>query len=237
LPGPDAVCFACHADDDDYRIAALERPHPCDKGVAGPASTNAPVSLGLMAAGVVATECQKLFGGDREHLLAGRQVMIDLRHHTHFVTSFRRDRCRFDHEIWSIEPQGNSPAAITLGQALGWAANGSGSLEGCALRVEGQRFATTQFCPACGHHAQFGLRLAGRIERGQRRCPACGTTMVVRGFDEREWIDGRALASEDLGRPLSTLGVESDDVVSVRGADGQRHFVLGGSASKRIARK
>ena len=237
LPGPEATCMECGWEDEDYRIAALEQPHPCEKGGGGPASTNAPVSLGLVAAGLMATECQKLLAGDREHLLAGRQVMLDLRNHTHYVTSFKRDRCRFDHEVWEVEPIEDSPAAITLGQALGWAANGSSGPEGCELCVEGQRFTTMEFCPGCGHHAPTGLRLAGRIERGQRRCPACGKTMVVRGFDMREWIDGRTLESHDLARPLSALGVEAGDVLSVRGSAGPRHFVLGGSTSKRRATK
>jgi molybdopterin/thiamine biosynthesis adenylyltransferase len=235
LPGPGAICFECGADDEDYRNAALEQPHPCETGVASPASTNAPVSLGLVAAGLMATACQKLLAGDREHLLAGHQVMLDLRHHTHYVTSFRRDRCQFDHEVWEVEPRDASPTAITLGEALGWAADGSSGHDGCSLRVEGQRFTTMLFCPRCGHHAPIGLRLAGRIERGRRRCPACGGTMVVRGFDLREWVDGGALESQELDRPLSAIGVEVDDVLSVRGAAGLRHFVLGGSTSKRPA--
>jgi molybdopterin/thiamine biosynthesis adenylyltransferase len=235
LPGPDAICFECGAEPSDYQNAALEQPHPCENGVAGPAATNAPVSLGLVAAGLMATECEKLLAGDREHLLAGRQVMLDLRHHTHYVTSFRRDRCQFDHEVWAVEPRDASPAAITLGEALGWAADGSSGPEDYELRVEGQRFTTMQFCPRCGHHAPTRLRLAGRIERGQRRCPACGGTTVVRGFDLREWVDGGALESRELDRPLSAFGVVADDVLSVRGAAGLRHFVLGGSTSKRPA--
>jgi molybdopterin/thiamine biosynthesis adenylyltransferase len=237
LPGPETTCMECGWDDEDYQIAALEQPHPCERGGGGPAATNAPVSLGLVAAGLMATECQKLLAGDREHLLGGRQVMLDLRHHTHYVTAFKRDRCRFDHEVWQIEPVEDLPAAITLGQALGWAANGSSRSDGCGLRVEGQRFTTVQFCAGCGHHEPIGLGLAGRIPRARRRCPACGGTMIVRGFDMREWVGGRGLGSQDLARPLAALGVEAGDVISVRGDAGQRHFVLGGSTSKLPARK
>jgi len=235
LPGADSICAECGWDDEDYRIAALEQPRPCEIGGGGPAATNAPVSLGLIAAGLIATECQKLLSGDHEHLLAGRQVMLDLRDHTHFVTAFRRTHCRFNHEIWVVEPREASPAAVTLGQALGWAGNGSGSVEGCELRVEGQPFARTQFCPACGNHETIGLCLAHRIPPARRRCPACGGATVVRGFDMREAVGSAGLDREELRRPLSALGVQTGDVVSVsiHGVAGGKHFVLGESTSKR----
>ena len=191
VPGPEAPCMECGWEDADYDTAALEQPYPCQHGGGGPAATNAPASLGHIAAGLMAIECQKLLAGDRESLLAGRQVMLDLRHHTHYVTTFRRGHCRFDHEIWHVEHLDDSPAKMTLGQAVHLSAGGSGSSSGCALRIEGQQFATMQFCPGCGHHEAIALHLADRIPSVRRRCTACGKTMTVRGFDRREWLDSQ----------------------------------------------
>ena len=237
LPGPESICMQCSFDPEDYDLAALEQRYACQQGGAGLAPTNAPASLGLIAAGLMTIECQKLLAGDREHLLAGRQVMIDLQHHSHYVTSFRRRHCRFDHETWQVEPIADSPARLTLGEAMQLAANGSSSAADCALRIEGQHFAAMQCCPSCGHHEAIALCLAGRIPRAQRRCTACGQAMTVRGFDLREWIDSQALGDQDLARPLSALGVEPCDVLSVRGVAGQRHFLLGGYRAARPAGK
>ena len=150
VPGPNSGCLECGWDNDDYDSAALEQPYPCQPRGGGPASTNSPASLGHIAAGLMAVECQKLLAGDREHLLAGRQVMLDLRHHTHYITAFRRGHCRFDHEIWQVEHLDDSPTKMTLGEAVRRSADGSGYSGGRALRVEGQQFATMQFCSACG---------------------------------------------------------------------------------------
>ncbi len=223
----------CDWAQDDYDSAALEQPYPCQPRGGGPASTNSPASLGHIAAGLMAIECQKLLAGDREFLLAGRQVMLELRHHTHYLTTVRRGHCRFDHEIWLVEHLEDLPAKMTLGEAVRLSADGSGSSSGRALRVEGQQFATMQFCPACGHHEPMAIHLAGRIPSAQRRCRACGQIMTVRGFDMREWVDSETLSDQDLARPLSSLGVEPFDVLSAGSEAGQRHFVLGAATLPR----
>ena len=231
VPGPAPPCMECSWDDDDYRSASLEQPYACQQA-AGVAATNAPASLGLVTAGMMAIECQKLLAGEFETLLAGRQVMLDLRHHTHFVTSFRRGHCRFDHETWQVERCGASPAELTLSQAIRLGGDGSESAgdlataSGWALRVEGRRFATLLCCPACGHRERVALHVAGRFPHDARRCASCGQAMVVRGFDMLEWIDSQSIGDADLSRPLSAFGVESSDVISVRSPAGVRHFVL-----------
>jgi molybdopterin/thiamine biosynthesis adenylyltransferase len=221
VPGPEEVCLECSYDPEDYSAAALEQSYPCGQG-GGPAPTNAPASLGAIAAGLMAVECEKLLTGDRENLLAGRQAMVDLRHHTHYVTAFRRQHCRFDHEIWNIERVEEQPTRLTLGGLLQLAGNEANG----GVRVEGQHFAALQFCPACGHHESHALHLSGRIPPARRRCPSCPSQMIVRGFDQREWIDSQALGEADLARPLSSLGVQPRDLLSVRGASVERHFLL-----------
>ena len=191
VPAPESPCMECGWEDADYDTAVLEQAYPCQPGGGGPTATNAPASLGHITAGLMAIECQKLLSGDRESLLAGRQVMLDLRHHTHYVTTFRRGRCRFDHEIWNVEQLDDSPAKMTLGQAVHLSASGSGPSSGWALRIEGQQFAMMQFCSGCGRHEAIALHLADRIPSVGRRCTACGKTMTVRGFDRQEWLRAR----------------------------------------------
>jgi predicted RNA-binding Zn-ribbon protein involved in translation (DUF1610 family) len=232
VPGVATPCLECSWDAEDYNAAVLDQPYPCQKEGAGPAATNAPAGLGRVVAGLMAIECQKLLAGEFDSLLAGRQMMMDLRHHTHYVTNFNYQpgRCRFDHEIWQVEQLADAPAQLTLGQAIHMATADSASAA-CALRIEGQRFAALQFCPACGHDEPMAARLAGRLSPAQRRCAACGQAMVVRGFDMREWLDIQSLNEQDLARPLAALGVEPCDVLSVRGPGGERHFLLGRSAA------
>jgi molybdopterin/thiamine biosynthesis adenylyltransferase len=106
-------CLECAWDDTDY--AALEQQYPCRPAAVGAAATNAPAGLGAVAAGLSAIECGKLLSGETQDLLAGRQVLINLRHHTHFVTSFRRNpACRFD------QPRTRHPHAIGFGTAGAW---------------------------------------------------------------------------------------------------------------------
>ena len=99
---------------------------------------------------------------------------------------------------------------------------------GLAASVEGQQFVNTQFCRQCRRIEAIRLCLAGRIPIQRRRCPACGQPMVVRGFDLRERIDASSFTSENLARPLADYGVVAGDVLSIRGAGEDRHFVLGG---------
>lgn len=237
VPGPESSCMECGWDDDDYDVAAMEQRYPCQKGGGGLAPTNAPASLGLIAAGVMGTECQKLLADDRAHLLADRQVMLNLRHHTHVLTTFRRTHCRFDHEIWQIEQIESPPSTLTIGEIAHFVGNSPGHSSGCALRIEGQHFTTMQSCPGCGHHERVPLHLAQRVSSARRRCRVCRQRMAVRGFDLREWIDCQAIGEHDRARPLSSFGVKPFDVLSVRNGDRRRHFVLAPSTVSRVTTK
>src|SRR6185295_12516568 len=99
LPGPDSPCLECAWDDRDYD--ALEQTYPCAGFVSNAAATNAPSTLGALAASLQAIECQKLLSGQFESVAVSKQVLIDAAHHKHYVTAFRRNpNCRFDHEVW-----------------------------------------------------------------------------------------------------------------------------------------
>ncbi|HBO43041.1 MAG TPA: hypothetical protein DD670_03725 [Planctomycetaceae bacterium] len=229
-PGPGNPCLECAWDGNDYAASALEQRYPCDATDHASTATNAPASLGAVTAGIVAVELQKLLSGDRSHGLVGRQVLVNLRDHTHFVTSFRHNPdCRFDHETWNIERLSQSPSRLTLDRALQLDREDYTSVSSRALRLEGHHFARMQYCPRCNHHHGHAPSLADRIPTKDRRCPECGGAMVVRGFDRIEWLDARALDASDGRRMLSSLGFRPGDIFAVRGPDVVRHYECGGS--------
>jgi molybdopterin/thiamine biosynthesis adenylyltransferase len=221
VPGGDSPCLECEWDKTDY--ALLEQEYPClPQGQRTPA-TNAPASLGALAAGLMAIECRKVLDGDREHLLAGRQVMADFRHHLHDVTSFRRrSDCQFDHETWRAERLLEPPSRLTLGQVVQQAGAG-----GVALGLEGQSFVRALFCPACGCECECPPCLSRRIAPARRRCPKCGQAMSVRGFDMFDWLETGALAAGDRRRWLSSLGFRAGDMLTVRDQAGEHHWEFG----------
>lgn len=231
LPGQCAPCLECGWDDADYR--ALEQSYPCLSDGAGPAPTNAPSCVGAVAASLMAVECFKLLTGDMATLVHGRQVLIDLRHHTHYVTRFERNpQCRFDHTTWDIEPLERPPSRLTVAQAIQTAAGQKGDCQGWELRVEGKPFAYRQYCANCHRTWSDHIYLAQRIPGARRQCPACGKPMDVRGSDMSEVVALPNLSRAQRRRSLSSLGLRPGDVFSVHGPAGQRHFELGGCLAK-----
>ena len=222
MPGPDNPCIECAWAQEDY--AALEQSYPCQPEGVPAQATNAPASLGAVAAGLMALECQKLLGGDFEHLLGAREVFIDLQHHVHDVTVFRRNpNCRFDHATWRIEPLRASPRELSLRKLLESAPGAQGDARQGSLRLERQPFACRLFCRQCGKSVQH-LHLKSRIRRVRRQCPTCGRPMMVRGIDLREEIEGGRLSARQLGRSLHGLGIRPQDVLTIGGPGGDRHL-------------
>ncbi|MEE8142512.1 MAG: ThiF family adenylyltransferase, partial [Planctomycetota bacterium] len=184
-PGsPDAPCLECPWDEEDY--ANLGVRYRCLENTPGnvprAAPTHAPSSLGALAASLQALECQKLLAGSGE-VSYSRQVLVDARHHRHFVTELTRNlRCRFDHRKWQITQLQVAPQELTLGDALALPGElpGESSRESASrLEVEKHPFVTALCCPSCGHQRPM-LRLLKRITPSQRACPhdACGGELV-----------------------------------------------------------
>ncbi len=225
IPSQDAACLECAWGNADY--AALEQQYPCSPVAAGSAATNAPAALGAVAAGLSAIECGKLLAGERENLLAGRQVLVGLRHHTHYVTSFRRNlRCRFDHQTWNIERLLQPIESLTL-HGLVESSCATATDAGCRVGMEGHRFVNKLVCPTCGQAKLMQPRLARRLPSRQRRCPQCAASLEAGGFDRFEWLPvpmGNGRRPDIL---LASLGFRPSDVVTLRGPRGERHIELG----------
>ena len=117
VPATDAPCLECAWDDRDYQ--ALEQAYPCANAEAGEAPTDAPSSVGALAASLQAIECRKLLMGQKELAAIGRQALLDAERHKHYLTEFRRNpRCRFDHAVCQIEKLDSMAGVATVGGML-----------------------------------------------------------------------------------------------------------------------
>ena len=222
LPGADSPCLECAWDDRDYE--ALEQTYSC-LGSEEIAATNAPSSLGALAASLQAIECQKLLSGQTDRAAVGKQVLVDAAYHRHYVTAFRRNpNCRFSrHEVWDIRRLECSVKDLTLAQALGLvhAAGTSGG-----LRIEGKPFVTRMTCPDCGATRSL-LRLACALRNARTRCAKCGRRMIATGFDALERLNANVVPKSALSRSLRSLGLRPGEVFSVSGDEGEFHYELG----------
>lgn len=224
VPGADAACLECAWEQADYE--AVEQDYPCQSGQLA-APTNAPSSLGALAAALQAIECRKLMANERDQSLAGRDLMIDARHHRQFVTAFHRSAaCRMpDHAGWHIGMLDAPPSRLTLRamQIVG-AANADGG-DDVVFRVAGQRLVLRLRCPTCG-----ASRHAFRLERTLRNgpvCRHCGARMRASGFDLSDGAPLSAAPRPSLDVPLSRLGVLPGDVISLTTPSGAARYEVG----------
>ena len=222
VSGLESPCLECAWDDRDYR--ALEQTYPCG-GFASTAATNAPSSLGALAASLQAIECRKFLLGQMELAAVSKQVLIDAAHHKHYVTAFRRNaNCRFSHGVWRIERLNHSIDELTLEQALKLApVNGSGL---ATLRVEGKPFVKRLTCSSCGETRSL-LRLECSIGRRLACCGKCGGRMIATGFDLIERLGADSASRSVLARSLRRLGLRSGDVFSVGDDENELHYEIG----------
>lgn len=217
VPGRQSPCIECAWSDVDYD--RLEQSHPCQGGGAHAPPTDAPASLGALAASLQAIECRKVLDGDFERALVGRQVLVDALHHRQQVTLFRHNpNCRFDHETWSIRPLDRGAAGTTLRQVLDDAAL---DLSGAGLGVEGRPFVRAVQCAGCGGTRQV-LHLAGRLPKRGTWCSRCGQGMQPVGFEMSDRLGLGGLDRKVLKQPLARLGLRDGDVFSIQFGDRER---------------
>jgi molybdopterin/thiamine biosynthesis adenylyltransferase len=224
VPGSENPCLECAWDDRDYE--ALEQTYPCAGFVSSIAATNAPSSLGALAASLQAIECQKILGGQFERAAISKQVLVDASHHKHYVTGFRRNPiCRFTgHDIWRIEKLNFSPRELAVAEAFRLARSQSNSTP--EIRVEGKPFAKWLTCSACGFKHSL-LRLECSLSEKERACEGCGSRMIAAGIDLAEGLTLADVAEGSSSRSkLRRLGFRSAEVFSVRVGDTETHYEL-----------
>jgi molybdopterin/thiamine biosynthesis adenylyltransferase len=233
VPAPDNGCLLCSWSDADYEL--VERVYSCPGGSRRPAPTDAPLELGAMAAALQAMECRKLLAGGPGQLLVGRELMIDVAWHRHYVSIQRPNpHCRFDHNTWRIEPLAET---TTLGAALTLThdPDGAGEVDaGMHLSVAGKAFAVRLTCADCARTCA-GPRLVS-LSRGfgtaRDRCPDCGGELMASGFETTDRLEVSDLPSGVLRASLRALGVGPGEVLSIRGPHGERHFEITSQAPR-----
>jgi molybdopterin/thiamine biosynthesis adenylyltransferase len=221
VPGPDNPCLECAWDQRDYE--SLEQTYPCIAGERVAYATNAPSSLGGLAASLQAIECQKLIS-KRADALIGQQVVIDARHHKHYLTSFRRNSsCRlFDHNPWKIRRLSLRVKQSTLLGLIEITKTGTAAQR---LSVEGKSFVSKVICGACGYQKRMSAFM--RSSNGAApRCSRCGGRMFVPGSERAESIDPAAVSVDFKRRSLQGLGIRTGDVVSIESGRAQLHYEI-----------
>ena len=214
-PGPDCACLECLWDDEDYQ--AEHENFACDGALLDTAPSNAPGSLGALAAAMQAIELEKILAHDWERVAVGSEVLIDAKFHRHFVTRLPRNaECRFDHRTLAVREFFGAPGRLTLAELFGPGAD--------VLRVEGQAFASQWACGACQTaKVAFGLRdrIAGSIA-----CPKCGNGMRAIGFHTLDRLTLADVPAGAMSAALSSLGFLAGDIFSTANDGGEIHFEI-----------
>ena len=237
VPEPGKPCLECAWDDRDYE--ALEQTYPCDNlgqnlgqgRAANTTATNAPSSLGALAASLQAIECQKLLLGQTGCVAIGKQVLIDATHHRHYVTSYRRNPdCRFgSHDVWDIRPLKSS---LTLREALNLAPS-DGTNGSASLQLEGKPFVTKLTCSGCGR-IKCILHLECSLRDIDKTCAHCGQRMMAAGFDLLERLNAGCVPRPALTSSLRKLGLRPNDVFSVGSEHHLRYEIAHETTAKAI---
>jgi hypothetical protein len=222
LPGEDRPCYECGWSDRDY--LTLEAEYPCGSFPDSSKPTNAPSGLGALAASLQIIAAQKYLTGQADRIPWGVQVMMDAAHHKHYVTFCRRNpRCRFDHQVWKIEPLALDPRRCTLGDAMRLHTDLQPGDEVC-LRVEGKPFVKRLVCTNCGHTKHL-IRLRDSLTPGEKKCALCRQSLLASGWDLTESLANH-LPGRVLSRSLASFGLRNGEVFSVGNSTGERHFEI-----------
>jgi molybdopterin/thiamine biosynthesis adenylyltransferase len=214
-------CYECQYDAPAYAAATAVMPCQANGGAAPP--TNAPRSLGALAAAWQALELQKLLAGLAAQALAGRELLLDTRKHIQYVTAIRRNpSCRSSHQPLPIQVLDSSPAELTLGDALALG-EPSRAGAGVALGHLADEFARRLVCQGCGRASPV-LRLGHRLTAAQRACRRCRGSLQPSEFHNAAWLDRASLEPRDLRRTLASLGFLAGDVFALQTAEGNLHY-------------
>jgi molybdopterin/thiamine biosynthesis adenylyltransferase len=232
-PGRENGCHQCNWYPADYE--AVEQEYPCAVGgrsrnaVETPA-TNAPSSLGALAASLLALECQKILDGATVDDGAGRELLLDASGGNLYSNRLVYHReCRMpEHRRDPIGTTEACPGTTTLAELLARATGrGTGntpSADAMTLRVAGQPFVTHLTCENCGDRDRV-LRLKASLRPAQRfRCRRCAGHLIATGFDTADEIDLHSLSRRVMGFTLRSIGIRDGDVLRVGAGGGSVRF-------------
>jgi molybdopterin/thiamine biosynthesis adenylyltransferase len=227
VPTGGAACLECAWDERDYEL--VEQAYPCAGRTPSPA-TDAPSALGALAASLQVLECQKLLA-HQSPLLAGRDVLLDARHHRHYVTAFARNAgCRMpDHTPWNITPLDLDLSTTPLGELIAVGSTLRGANAGLRMSVAGRRFVQSPTCLHCNMRHRTALAQCVEQPRASS-CPSCARPLVAAGVDLYDDLELDALPEVAHNSSLADIGLTQRDVVTLTTPDVEAHFELGGVA-------
>jgi molybdopterin/thiamine biosynthesis adenylyltransferase len=228
--GDEHACLECGWDQRDYEV--VEASYACQGERHGRSpATNAPASLGALAAALQVVECQKLLSEAPIPFGADREVMLDVLHHRHYVARLRRNRhCRLaDHSCWPIErlPSGtrHAPLADIVERVVGVDARRVGATLACF----GQHFVRSLLCPGCGRQQQT-LVASRAVAGGRSRCRYCQTPLVAGTLDVTERLAVHELEPRFWRSTLARLGLCCGDVLTLSVGRSRLHLEIGDDA-------
>jgi molybdopterin/thiamine biosynthesis adenylyltransferase len=220
--GKHTPCYECGLDQADY---ASEQSYPCQPASAPP-PTNSPEYLGALAASLQAAECVRLLSGQIGEAHLNCELVYDISSRRLFVTHLtRQTTCRSDHGAFVIRHLRHGPRRLTVGDAFALNAGRAKPSVNATLEVPGKLFVRQLAC-RCGRTLQV-LRLKGRFASVGQGCPGCGGRMLPMGTGLSNVLAREALSPRELARPLSTLGLQQADVISLGKGSRLHHFELG----------
>jgi hypothetical protein len=153
-------------------------------------------------------------------------VLIDARHHRHYVTAYRRNpACRMPHhDGWRIQPL---PAAAdsTVHDLVALGGTLRGADAGLTVSVAGARIVTDLSCQACGARRTV-FRLDRRLRATCPRCRLCGGRLSCAGFGIHDAVAVSAVPASALTTPLERFGLRAADVLTLRTPDIDAHFEM-----------
>jgi molybdopterin/thiamine biosynthesis adenylyltransferase/Zn ribbon nucleic-acid-binding protein len=230
VPGDGRPCLECGFSEEDYE--GREQTYPCstsgnDPGA--PDATNAPSSLGALAASLLSIECERLIDCRGDSDVGGFSILVEAAHHQYYMTRLAYNpNCRMpEHKPVPIVGEVPRDASLeTLFEDVAHMRRGTpardddGGADG-RVRVMGQSFATGLTCPTCGNRRGiFHLKVA--LEKGPAvSCEACGHAMRPTGFDTTDEFRRSTLSPEIATRSLGDIGIRPRDVLRVTSANGE----------------
>ena len=189
LPGHDRSCHCCGWQDEDFK--ALGDEFSCtgkvnaSRGDGATPATNAPSSLGALAASIQAIECQKILAGvgDDE---PGYEILFDAAWHNLYKTRLiANPDCRSP--VHGLDPVGE-PERVSRETPVGdLFENGDfGGDADVSVAVLNHSFVTELRCTRCDHRRPF-LMLEPSLKAGSgSKCRKCGGEMIADSFDLEE---------------------------------------------------
>jgi molybdopterin/thiamine biosynthesis adenylyltransferase len=233
FPEREAACGECRMTPEMYED--LETSYPCNPDAGTPAATNAPSSLGALAASLLIIECTKVLAGETRYDGSGYEVFMEADYHNVYPAKLQANtECRLsEHLTGSIKPpEGFETRSIdsTLGELLrsdvSEGASTDSQDDAPRLRVVNQRFATHLTCTDCGHRRGYVKLSVSLKNDGSYKCDRCGGEMVATGFDTLDELDGANLSAATASRTLRSVGIRDGDVVCLSRSKEQPRYVV-----------